>query len=97
MFIVRFSPQLGILFSNQVKLDLYIYKFESNMGFESIMSILVQTWIRVTEVYLSQPSLKIHVFTIFTNGCSLVPNGKKGSPFQRTFTGTFKHLSQRRH
>ena len=82
MFIVRFSPQLGILFSNQVKLDLYIYKFESNMGFESIMSILVQTWIRVTEVYLSQLSLKTHVFPTFTTGYNIVPNGTKGGPFQ---------------
>ena len=55
------------------------------MGFNSTMSIQVQTWSRVTEVYLSQLSLETRVLPELNAGYNLVHNGEKGFPLQRKF------------
>ena len=89
IFMVRFSPWIGILFIS--------LRFESNMGFESTIYIQVQTWSQVTEVYSSRLGLKTRVLPTFITGYILFPNARKGGPFQRIFTGTLKHWSQRRH
>ena len=63
------------------------------MEFKSTMSIRVQTWSRVTEVYSSQLILKNRVLPTFATGYNLVHNGTKVGPFQRKFTGTLKQWS----
>ena len=65
------------------------------MVFKSTMSIRVQTWSRFTEVYSRKMIPKTHVFTTFTTGYNIVPNGTKGGPLQCKFTGKLKYLLQR--
>ena len=55
------------------------------MGFKSTMSIQVQTWSRVTEVYLSQLSLETRVLPELTTGYNLVHNGEKVLTLQWKF------------
>ena len=53
------------------------------MEFKSTMSIRVQTWSRVTEVYSSQLILKNRVLPTFATGYNLVRNVTKYGPIKR--------------
>ena len=62
---LRFSPRLGVLFSNQIKSFLFICDLNKNS-------------IRVTEVYSIPTSIMTHLLITFTTGHDLEPNGTDG-------------------
>ena len=90
---VSLSPRLGILFSNYIKQNLYIYDSKQTWDSSQLYLFKSKPWSQVTEVYSNQLSLKVHVLPTFTTGYNLVRNGTKVGHFQWTFNVTLKHRS----